>query len=328
MKKNLFGATSTADDVLNNIDLSHKRILVTGTSSGLGVEIARALTARGAHVIGTVRHTAKSEKQAHAIRGANPQGSFELVELDLSSLASVRTCSDKLLAAGKPIDIIINNAGVMATPFGHTADGFETQFGINHLGHFVLVNRLIPLLNSGSRVISVSSAGHRLFDFDINDLNFSYTDYQPQLAYSRSKTANILFAVEFDRRYRNLGIRACAIHPGNIATNLSRNMSAEDQAEIGTMINSLNQQAGLSSLETKTIPQGAATTVWAAAIADADEIGGQYCEDCQVAQVNDGPGFFGLRTYAIDPQLAKALWLKSEQMVGETFPQNSSLPIT
>ncbi|ELX8378015.1 SDR family NAD(P)-dependent oxidoreductase [Providencia vermicola] len=323
MKQNSFGATSTADDVLNNIDLTNKRILVTGTSSGLGVEIARALTARGAHVIGTVRHIASNEKQAHAIRGANPQGRFELIELDLSSLDSVRACASGLLEKAKSIDVIITNAGVMATPFGHTRDGFETQFGINHLGHFVLVNHLVPLLHSGSRLISVSSAGHRLFDFDIDDLNFTTTEYQPQLAYSRSKTANILFAVEFDRRYRHLGIRACAIHPGNIATNLSRNMSVEDQVEIGTMINTLNQQAGLSELTTKTIPQGAATTVWAAVIADIDQIGGQYCEDCQVAPINDGPGFYGLRSYAIDPQLATTLWLKSEQLVGEKFPVGS-----
>ncbi|WP_368884751.1 SDR family NAD(P)-dependent oxidoreductase [Providencia vermicola] len=323
MKQNSFGATSTADDVLNNIDLTNKRILVTGTSSGLGVEIARALTARGAHVIGTVRHIASNEKQAHAIRGANPQGRFELIELDLSSLDSVRACASGLLEKAKSIDVIITNAGVMATPFGHTRDGFESQFGINHLGHFVLVNHLVPLLHSGSRLISVSSAGHRLFDFDIDDLNFTTTEYQPQLAYSRSKTANILFAVEFDRRYRHLGIRACAIHPGNIATNLSRNMSVEDQVEIGTMINTLNQQAGLSELTTKTIPQGAATTVWAAVIADIDQIGGQYCEDCQVAPINDGPGFYGLRSYAIDPQLATTLWLKSEQLVGEKFPVRS-----
>ncbi|WP_368869760.1 SDR family NAD(P)-dependent oxidoreductase [Providencia vermicola] len=323
MKQNSFGATSTADDVLNNIDLTNKRILVTGTSSGLGVEIARALTARGAHVIGTVRHIASNEKQAHAIRGANPQGRFELIELDLSSLDSVRACASGLLEKAKSIDVIITNAGVMATPFGHTRDGFGSQFGINHLGHFVLVNHLVPLLHSGSRLISVSSAGHRLFDFDIDDLNFTTTEYQPQLAYSRSKTANILFAVEFDRRYRHLGIRACAIHPGNIATNLSRNMSVEDQVEIGTMINTLNQQAGLSELTTKTIPQGAATTVWAAVIADIDQIGGQYCEDCQVAPINDGPGFYGLRSYAIDPQLATTLWLKSEQLVGEKFPVGS-----
>lgn len=323
MNQNSFGATSTADDVLNNIDLTNKRILVTGTSSGLGVEIARALTARGAHVIGTVRHIASNEKQAHAIRGANPQGRFELIELDLSSLDSVRACASGLLEKAKSIDVIITNAGVMATPFGHTRDGFESQFGINHLGHFVLVNHLVPLLHSGSRLISVSSAGHRLFDFDIDDLNFTTTEYQPQLAYSRSKTANILFAVEFDRRYRHLGIRACAIHPGNIATNLSRNMSVEDQVEIGTMINTLNQQAGLSELTTKTIPQGAATTVWAAVIADIDQIGGQYCEDSQVAPINDGPGFYGLRSYAIDPQLATTLWLKSEQLVGEKFPVRS-----
>lgn len=235
----------------------------------------------------------------------------------------MRACASGLLEKAKSIDVIITNAGVMATPFGHTRDGFESQFGINHLGHFVLVNHLVPLLHSGSRLISVSSAGHRLFDFDIDDLNFTTTEYQPQLAYSRSKTANILFAVEFDRRYRHLGIRACAIHPGNIATNLSRNMSVEDQVEIGTMINTLNQQAGLSELTTKTIPQGAATTVWAAVIADIDQIGGQYCEDCQVAPINDGPGFYGLRSYAIDPQLATTLWLKSEQLVGEKFPVGS-----
>ena len=207
-----FGATSTTDEVLGDRDLSGLRVLVTGVSAGLGVETARVLAARGARVNGAARdlakaETATAEARAQAARG----GGLELVQLDLADLSSVRACADALLASGEAFDVVIANAGVMAPPFGRTADGFETQFGTNHLGHFVLINRIAPLIRDGGRVVVLSSAGHRFSDVDLADPNFETTEYTPFGAYGRSKTANALFAVEFDRRHRNRGVRAAAV---------------------------------------------------------------------------------------------------------------------
>jgi len=211
-----FGATSTTDEVLSGVNLKGKRILVTGVSAGLGVETARSLLAHGAHVVGAARDLKKATAATEQVRkdAAANEGSFELVELDLANLKSVRACADALLAKGQPFDVVIANAGVMATPLGHTADGFETQFGTNHLGHFVLVNRIASLLRDGGRLINLSSAGHRYSNVDLEDPNFERTPYEPFVAYGRSKTANILFALAFDRRHRDRGVRAAAVHPG------------------------------------------------------------------------------------------------------------------
>src|SRR5690242_12058350 len=174
----LFGAASTTDEVLAGVDLKGKRVLVTGVSAGLGVETARALAAHGAHVVGAARDLVKADAAMAPVRAdlANG-GTYELVKLDLASLGSVRACADALLDAGKSFDAVIANAGVMATPFGHTEDGFETQIGTNHLGHFVLVNRIATLLRAGARVVSLASAGHRFADVDLDDPNFQYTPY-------------------------------------------------------------------------------------------------------------------------------------------------------
>src|SRR5260221_7677724 len=188
-----FGAKSTTDEVLAGVDLTGKRVLVTGVSAGLGVETARALAAHGAEVVGTARDLAKAERALSEAGAKN----VELVELDLAELKSVRTAADKLNADGRKFDLVIANAGVMRTPFGHTADGFETQFGTNHLGHFVLVNRIARLITDGGRLVNLSSAGHRYSDVDLDDPNFGRTPYDPMAAYGRSKTANILFAVAF-----------------------------------------------------------------------------------------------------------------------------------
>ena len=204
-----FGAESTTDEVLDGVSLSGKRVLVTGVSAGLGVETARALAAHGAEVVGAARDLTKAKAATAPVRAdAANGGSLELVQLDLASLASVRACADALVANGKPFDLVICNAGVMATPFGKTADGFETQFGTNHLGHFVLVNRIASLMKPGSRLVNLSSAGHQISDVDLDDPNFERTPYSAWAAYGRSKTANILFAVEFDRRHKDRGIRA------------------------------------------------------------------------------------------------------------------------
>lgn len=319
-----FGATSTTDEVLEGVNLSGKRILVTGVSAGLGVETARALAARGAYVIGAARDLKKAEGAIAGVRAAATQGGggFELIELDLASLKSVRDAADKLNAEGKPLDIIIANAGVMAAPFGKTEDGFETQIGTNHIGHFVFVNRVAPLLRQGGRFVSLASSGHRRSDVSLDDPNFDRGDYDPWVAYGRAKTANVLFAVEFDRRWRDRGIRGVAVHPGGIRTELGRHML---EGAIEAMLDHLNKQAvaaGKGKYEFKTVPQGAATSVWAGVVAGGDEIGGKYCEDCQVAEITQTGGLDlskGVRPYAIDPEHARALWAKSEEWVGERF---------
>jgi NAD(P)-dependent dehydrogenase (short-subunit alcohol dehydrogenase family) len=316
-----FGATSTTDEVLDGVNLSGKRVLVTGASAGLGVETARTLAAHGATVVGAARDLDKAHKATEAVRkNAAHGGSLELVELDLASLKSVRACADALVNAGKPFDVVICNAGVMACPKGTTSDGFETQFGTNHLGHFVLVNRIASLMKSGSRLVNLSSAGHRFSDLDLDDPNFEHTPYTEFGAYGRSKTANILFAVEFDRRHKNEGVRATAVHPGGIMTELGRHMTPELRDGMLKSIEEANKAAGAPAFAWKTIPQGAATTVWSGFVASADEVGGKYCEDCHIAQPQDNPNLRnGVRAYALDPERAKALWAKSEEMVGEKF---------
>jgi NAD(P)-dependent dehydrogenase (short-subunit alcohol dehydrogenase family) len=299
---------------------------VTGVSAGIGVETARALAARGAHVIGTARDLGKAERATAKVRREPPAGGgrLELVELDLASLKSVRTLSDALLADGAPLDAVIANAAVMAPPFGLTEDGFEIQFGTNHLGHFVLINRLAALLRPGGRVISLTSSGHRIANVDLGDPNFERTPYHPYRAYGRSKTANVLFAVAFDRRHRERGVRAAAVHPGGVQTEISRHSHASEERQ---MIEQLNRQLaaeGKPLFEWKSIGQGAATSVWAAVVAPAEEIGGRYCENCHVgAIVADGVKLSsnseGVRGYALDPVNAEALWSKSEQLVLESF---------
>jgi NAD(P)-dependent dehydrogenase (short-subunit alcohol dehydrogenase family) len=321
-----FGATSTTDDVLSGVNLKGKRILVTGVSAGLGVETARSLAAHGAQVVGAARDLNKARAATEPVRkdAAAQSGSFELVELDLANLKSVRACADGLLAKGEPFDVVIANAGVMATPFGHTADGFETQVGTNHLGHFVLVNRIASLIRDGGRLINLSSSGHRYANVDLDDPNFERTPYEPFVAYGRSKTSNILFAVAFDKRHRGRGVRAAAVHPGGIRTELGRYV---EPGRIEKIVEEINQQLttqGKGPFQWKSIPQGAATSVWAAVVAPAEEIGAQYCENCHVGRIvpDDVPITAiseGVRGYALDANNAEALWKKSEVLVGESF---------
>ena len=301
-----FGAKSTTDDVLDGVDLSGKRVLVTGVSAGLGVETARALAAHGAEVTGAARDLGKARE---ATRAANVRA-IDFIALDLADLASVRRAADQLTAAGKLFDLVVANAGVMATPFGHTKDGFETQFGTNHLGHFVFVNRIASLFRPGARLVNLSSAGHRFSDVSLDDPNFERTEYAPFVAYGRSKTANVLFAVEFDRRHRGEGVRATAVHPGGIQTELGRYMSPEIIQQLMDNIAATQAAAGAPQFEWKTIPQGAATSVWAGVVAEADAVGGRYCEDCHVAHIVDSDAEVreGVRGYALDPDHAKALW--------------------
>ena len=312
-----FGATSTTEDVLEGIDLGGKRVLVTGVSAGLGVETARSLKAHGAHVVGAARDLAKAERATAGVR-AEKNGGFELIELDLAALKSVRAAADALVKKGDKFDLVIANAGVMACPKSFTADGFEMQFGTNHLGHFVFVNRIASLFKAGSRLVNLASSGHRYSDVNLEDPNFEHTEYTPFVAYGRSKTANILFAVEFDRRHKAQGIRAAAVHPGGIQTELSRHMEPGDLEKLVENIN--KSRPANDPFQFKTVPQGAATSVWAGVRAPADLVGGKYCEDCHLATPEEGPNIMGgVRSYALDPEHAKALWAKSEEWVGERF---------
>src|SRR5215472_14485825 len=326
----LRGATATTEDVLEDVDLHGKRILVTGVSAGLGVESARSLAGHGAKVVGAARDLTKATAATAQVQkdAAANGGGFELIELDLASLKSVRACADALLAKGEPFDAVIANAGVMATPFTCTADHFEMQFGTNHLGHFVLVNRIAPLLRAGGRLINLTSSGHRFSKVELEDPNFERRPYDPFVAYGRSKTANILFAVAFDKRHRGRGVRAAAVHPGGIHTELARHL---EPSRIQEMLDELERQAkaeGKEPFQWKTIPQGAATSVWAAVVASADEIGGEYCENCHVGHmvpddVTLSVNREGVRGYALDPKNAAALWTRSEELVGESFSNSS-----
>ena len=304
-----FNAQSTADDVLAGLDLRGKRFLVTGVSSGIGLETARALASRGASVVGTVRTIT---------RAAAVPGDFDLVECDLASLRSVHAAADRLLADGRRFDAIVANAGVMATPSGLTVGGFETQFGTNYLGHFTLVRDIAPLLVDGGRLVVLSSQAHRVADVDLDDPNFERTPYEPFVAYGRSKTASALLAVAFDRRHRARGIRAAAVMPGNSLTDLPRHFSQQQLQDLFAFVGKARAQAGLAPAVLKTVEQAAATSVWAAVVADKDAIGGRYLEDCAVAPVDDSTNPFadGVRSYALDADRAGQLWDRSEEWIG------------
>lgn len=311
----VLGATSTADEVLAGVDLRGKRILVTGVSAGLGAETARVLVAHGAEVVGTARNLKKAGIVADAATSDTAGGErLTVAELDLASLASIDTCAGALLSEGRPFDLIVANAGVMGCGRGTTRDGFETHFGTNHLGHFLFVNRLASLLRPGSRVVSLSSWGHNYADVDLDDPNFERTAYEPLVAYGRSKTANVLFAVEFDRRHQGEGIRATAVHPGGIHTELYRYFDENTVNHLTSV-----PEGGDRAILGKTVSQGVAPVVWAGLVAPADTVGGRYCEDCRVSEVIAAEAPEGVRAYAVDPDRARALWAKSEAMVGERF---------
>jgi NAD(P)-dependent dehydrogenase (short-subunit alcohol dehydrogenase family) len=306
-----FGARSTTEDVLEGVDLTGRRAVVTGATSGLGLETARALASRGAEVVILGRSEEKLAAAERHLAEQDVTGAVRTSTLDLDDLDNVRASADTLLSRFDAIDILVNNAGVMVCPYGTTAQGFETQFGTNHLGHFLFTCRLAPALVAGApcRVINLASSGHRAAPLDFDDPNFQKRPYEKWSAYGGSKTANVLFTVALDARLKSKGVRALAVHPGMIATDLGRHLTGEDMSMFAEPPERF-----------KTIPRGAATTVWAATSPELQDVGGVYLADCQIAEVNDTDDpARGVKSYAISPEDAERLWHLSETLVGETF---------
>jgi NAD(P)-dependent dehydrogenase (short-subunit alcohol dehydrogenase family) len=302
-----FGATSTAAEVLTGIDLTGKLALVTGGYSGIGLETTRALTDAGAHVVVPARRLATASEALAGI------GDVEIDELDLAELDSVRSFADRFLASGRGIDILINSAGIMACPETRVGPGWEAQFATNHLGHFALVNRLWPALVPGARVVSVSSRGHYFSPIRWDDLHFSL-GYDKWQAYGQSKTANVLFAVHLDLLARDHGVRAFALHPGGVLTNLGRYMTEQDKRHLGM----IDESGNIIATWFKTPEQGAATQVWAATSPQLANMGGVYLDDCDIAEPAPVPADInnriGIRDYAIDPDQAARLWPLSAEL--------------
>jgi NAD(P)-dependent dehydrogenase (short-subunit alcohol dehydrogenase family) len=302
-----FGARSTAADVLRGIDLSGKLAIVTGGYSGLGLETTRALAGAGAHVVVPARRPASAQEVVQGLDGV------EVDELELTDLDSVRSFAERFLASARGIDMMIDNAGIMACPETRTGPGWEAQFATNHLGHYALVNRLWPAIaRRRGRVVSVSSNGHQLTDVHWNDVHFEH-GYDKWQAYGQAKTANALFALQLDALGRDAGVRAFSIHPGTISTQLGRHMSQEELAELTAMIGDSPSNSGW-----KTPEEGAATQVWAATSPQLDGMGGVYCEDCDIAEPAAADAFLssGVSAWATDPERAARLWRLSAELTG------------
>ena len=315
-----FGFESTADEVLEGKDLTGRTVFVTGAYSGLGRETARAMGARGAHLILSGRDAGKLSEAADEIAQATGARVDRLV-CDLASLDSIREAAQDANSRFEKIDILINNAGVMAPPLERTADGFELQFGTNHLGHFLLTNMLVPLVEKGERprIVNLSSRGHHFDHVHLDDPNYEDREYEKWAAYGQSKTANVLFAVGLEQRLGAKGIHAYALHPGGIMTNLGRHMTEQDREWMMNRIRKTAEKSGESPQGFKTIPQGAATTCWVATAEELEGRGGLYAEDCHVAEVDDEDATGGVRSYAVDKASADELWDLSEKLVGESF---------
>jgi len=313
---NRFDATSTTDQVIEGISLAGKSAVVTGASSGLGIETCRVLAGAGATVIMVARDEDKLKEVREELLRHNPGADLHIQRMDLADLDSVRSASTEILLYHSEIQLLINNAGVMACPLMRTAQGFEMQFGTNHLGHFLFTGLLAPALIEGApgRVVNLSSGGHKFGAFKFADPNYETREYDKWQAYGESKTANILFTVGLDERSRERGLRAFAVHPGVIMTNLSRHMQEADYEAL------MARAPAGQPLEFKTVEQGAATTVWAATSPDLAGRGGIYLEDCQIARAAKGDGSgAGVESYAVDPVAAEKLWLLSEELVGQSF---------
>ena len=309
-----FHAKSTALDVVAGVDLSGKYAIVTGGYSGIGVETVRALLSAGADILVPARDAGRA-KEALKEFGAR----VAVATMDLSDLASVRKFASDVVAAGKPVHLLINNAGVMACPESRVGDNWELQFATNHIGHFVLTNELAPSLKKAksARVVCLSSTGHKLSPIRWGDIHFTKEPYNKWVAYGQSKTANSLFAVELDARLKDDGVRAFAVHPGGIVTPLQRHLDQEEMIALGW----LGPDGELSEMAKqmfKTPEQGASTTVWAATSAMLDGEGGVYCENCEIAMLGGdaSPRWAEVQPYAVDKNEAARLWEETGRMIG------------
>lgn len=319
-----YNKDTTTNEVLEGIDLSGKRIVVTGSSSGLGEESTRALASKGAKITMAARNPEKNEAAAARVREKVPGAELELRELDLASLDSVRRFTDGFLSDNDEIDVLLNNAGVMCCPQGKTSDGFESQLGTNHIGHFLLTARLAPALikAESSRVVVLSSGAHGICGMDFDDPMFERRAYDEWTSYGQSKTANALFAMELDRRMSPKGVQAYAVHPGVIMTELARHLNEELMTQMIQRQKERAEQAGESSgggLQPKSVEAGAATQVWAATAPELAAHGGAYLGDCQLAVLGGNVGANGVEPHARDPKAAVQLWEMSENWVGESF---------
>ena len=308
-----FGMRSTAAEVVAGIDLSGKVALVTGGYSGLGLETVRALAGAGARVMVGARRPDVAAADLTGIDGV------EIMTLDLSDPVSIDAFAVQVAQATDKIDILINNAAIMACPLARDARGYESQFATNHLGHFQMTARLWPLLKAavaGARVVAVSSIGHARNGLDLSDVNFERRTYEKWLAYSQAKSANALFAFELDILGAPLGIRAFSVHPGGIKTPLQRHLTMEEQIAMGWY-----KPDGTLIDIFKTVEQGASTSVWCATSSMLDGKGGVYCEDCDIARpwVEGMNPYSGVRPHVYDPVLATGLWALSETMTGVKF---------
>ncbi|MEA1843342.1 oxidoreductase [Agrobacterium tumefaciens] len=307
-----FSASSTAREVTEGIDLSGKTAIVTGGYSGLGVETTRALAGAGARVIVPARSREKAERTLAGI------DNVVIEAMDLADPASVAAFVDRIVAADMPISILVNSAGIMATPLARDQAGHESQFATNHLGHFRLVAGLWPaLVKAGNaRVVSVSSRGHQIGPVDFDDIDFKARPYDKWQAYGQAKTANALFALELDRLGAGRGVRSFSLHPGIILTDLARHLTEDEIKSFDVYDEDGNRRVD-PSRDLKTPEQGAATSVWAATRPELNGIGGVYCEDCEVALPQaETDGTRGVAPWAMDPQAAERLWLLSEHLTG------------
>lgn len=307
-----YGMRTDARDAIGGRDLTGKVAIVTGGYSGLGLETTKALAAAGAIVIVPARTPEKAQKALVDI------ANVEQAALDLADPASIDAFAGGFLSRTKKLDILINNAAIMASPLMRDARGYEAQFATNHLGHFQLTARLWPALKAagGARVVALSSIGHRISPPDLEDPNFERTEYNKWISYGRAKSANALFAIGLDARGKAHNVRAFAVHPGGIMTDLQRYMPEEEKRAMGWI-----DENGVINERFKTPSQGAATSVWCATNAQLEGKGGVYCEDCDVAVAvpADDKGFSGVRPWATDPALADQLWTLSERMTGTRF---------
>ncbi|MGH7779495.1 MAG: oxidoreductase [Candidatus Binataceae bacterium] len=308
-----FGAQSTAREVIAGHDLRGREAIVTGGASGIGVETVRALATAGARVVIATRDRTKGQAVAAALRNETGNKAIEFAMLDLGSLASVRACVAQFLASGRPLHLLINNAGIMATPLAYTGDGFESQFGTNHVGHFALTHGLLPAFKAArnARVVELTSIGHRRSDVIFDDLDFRNRPYERWSAYGQSKTANSLFAVGLTQLLAGEGVIANAVHPGGIMTGLQKFVPREEQLAMGWIDEHGNVNSRFKSTE-----QGAATSIYAAVSPDLEGNGGHYLEDCSIAKpwTAESP-FSGVMPYALDPEHARRLWSVSEDLI-------------